>query len=72
MSFSYKPNSTETISGAFHIYQARNGGIYLTMAGNATRLSYAQVKSLQIDVHHLEDFDLDDYKFHYQEERDNA
>lgn len=52
-------------SSAFNVYQARNGGIYITMGGMATKLSSEQITELNIYVYDLKDFDIDDYREHY-------
>ena len=44
-------------SGAFNIYQGRNGGIYLHMSHSCTLLLRNQIDDLQLPIWNLRDFD---------------
>lgn len=66
-SYTYKTRRGR-VRGAFNIYQARNGRIYLAMGNRYTELSHQQVHDLMIDVFELADFDYDDYKKAYEQE----
>ena len=47
--------------GAFAIYQARNGLVYINMSGGVTPLSLQQINDLKLDVRNLEDFSECDF-----------
>ena len=53
------------MTGRCHIYQARNGLIYIALGGAYTVLTEKQVNELHICVCELEDFDYDLYKTAY-------
>ena len=54
------------MTGRCHIYQARNGLIYIALGGAYTVLTEKQVNELHICVYELEDFDYDLFKTAYQ------
>ena len=56
--FSYEI-PTGKVSGAFNIYQANSGIIYMMMGKSFTKLEYHQINDLCIDVYSLKDFDHD-------------
>lgn len=53
------------MTGRCHIYQARNGLIYIALGGAYTVLTEKQVNELHICVYELEDFDYDLFKTAY-------
>nr|WP_032072487.1 hypothetical protein [Clostridium botulinum]BAP25747.1 hypothetical protein [Clostridium botulinum] len=53
------------VKGAFNVYQATNGKIYLLMGTGYTALAEQQIKDLGIDVYVLIDFDYELYKKAY-------
>jgi hypothetical protein len=57
--------SNGTAKGAFNIYQARNGAIYILMGKTVTPLTIRQLDDLALDLYALIDFDVDAYKKHY-------
>lgn len=53
------------VCGAFNIYQAVNGKIYIVMGNNHTALTEKQILDLSIDIYSLDCFDYDLYKKGY-------
>lgn len=51
----------------FNIYQAKNGGIYISKGSLYTELSRKQIEDLRIDVYSLDDFDYECFKNHYKD-----
>lgn len=51
----------------FNIYQARNGGVYISSGSLSTELSRKQIDDLRIDVYSLDDFDYECFKKHYED-----
>ncbi len=47
-------------------YQARNGGIVLTVWNHHTFLCHKEVQELGLDIYALEDFSEIDYKKYYK------
>lgn len=50
-----------------NVYQAKNGGIYISCGSVFTELSEKQINDLHIDVYSLEDFDFECFKRHYKD-----
>lgn len=69
--FSYQLASNRHDSGAFNIYQARNGGIYLVMQNYHTLLLQRQVEELHLPISELSDFLLSDYQAFYKIDLNN-
>ena len=75
MNSKYSYNTTTgTRSGAFNVYQGKNGAIYLLMGYNAVVLQKEQVEKLiGSNLYELYDFRLDDYNNYYDKlKEDNA
>ena len=51
--FEYELKDNVKSKGAFFIYQARNGGLYLAMGNSHTDLAYEQVTDLHIDIYSI-------------------
>ena len=58
--FSRKTASGHT-DGSFHIYQGKDGAIYLLLSQLSTRLTSKQLDELSIDCYDLPDFEHDTY-----------
>jgi len=69
--FSYQIGNS-TYTGEFNIYQAKHGGIMLSMGKKATCLTQQQVNDLSIDCYGLAEFDIDAYKNFYKNEVANV
>ena len=55
-----------THKGYFHIYQARNGAIMLSMGSSTITLTKEQVNTLSISYYELTDFDEVSFKKFYE------
>ena len=55
-----------THKGYFHIYQARNGAIMLSMGSKTVPLTREQVNTLPINCYELTDFDDVSYNNFYE------
>jgi len=69
--FSYQVGNS-TYKGEFNIYQAKYGGIMLSMGKKAVCLTQQQVNDLSIDCYELAEFDIDAYKNFYEKEIKNG
>lgn len=56
------------VSGAFNIYQGKNGCIYLLMGKSITTLTFDQVDDLSIDLYSLRNFDHEAFLTYYKRE----
>lgn len=56
----------EKRKGAFNIYQSKAGAIIIVMGNGHTELTSRQIIDLGIDCYGLTDFDIDQFKQHYQ------
>lgn len=54
--------------GAFKIYQAKNGKLFILMGNSVTALTMQQIQDLHIDVYSLPEFDYDDFCKAYPKE----
>ena len=53
-----------------HVYQARNGKIYVRNGSRVAPLTKAQIDALMLDIFSLDEFNFDDYKAAYTEATD--
>jgi hypothetical protein len=65
--YTYNTKNSSKVSGFFNVYQARNGGIYLTMGNRSILLGKAQISELGIDVYQLEEFNHSEYCMFYKD-----
>lgn len=63
--FEYGDGDT-THKGYFHIYQAKNGAIMLSMASSTITLTKEQVNTLSINYYELTDFDDVSFRKFYE------
>ena len=59
--------TTGYVTGAFNLYQGRNGKIILVMGNTYTELTLQQINDLSIHLYSLQDFDNDLYAKGYSD-----